>query len=131
MEKVIKIKYSKKQLRMVVVFGLLWIGIFLIYALFRPESYFGYGYLVMALIFLALYVYKKVFHYAKIEDGILTKNSILPKRIRLEDVTAVHYFAGKYQLKTQQTEISINTMEIDPNSLKELKKILDHIKPMP
>ena len=131
MEKVIKIKYSKKQLRMGLVFGLLWIGIFIIYALFRPESYFGYGYLVMALIFLALYVYKKVFHYAKIEDGILTKNSILPKRIRLEDVRAVHYFAGKYQLKTQQTEISINTMEIDPNSLKELKKILDHIKPMP
>lgn len=131
MDYILKIKYSKKQLRYGLLFGILWIAIFIFYVVFRPESYFGYGYLVMAIVFLAIYFHKKFFHYATIKNGILTKNNLLPKRIKLNEVTEVFYFAGKYQLKTNHSAMSINTLEIDQDSMKELKKILDNLKPKP
>lgn len=131
MNDTLKIKYSKKQLRYALLFGVIWIVIYIFYALFRPDSYFGYGYLVMAIVFFAIYIHKKIFHYASIKNGILTRHTIFPKRIRLRDITEVDYFAGKYTLQTNHSTISINTMELDANSIKDLKKILDKINTKP
>lgn len=120
-------KYSKKQLRIVFLFGILWFLIFAFYFFFRTESYFGYAYLVIGILFMGSYIYKKTFHFASLKNGILTKNDLLPKRINLDEVTEVNYFAGKYKLVTKTSEMIINTMILDQSSIEELKKIITQI----
>ena len=127
MSSIIQIKYSKKQLRYSLIFGILWILIFVAYLIFRSESYFGYGYLAIGIFFLGTYFYKKTVHYATIKNDILIKNNIIPKRIQLDQITDVQYFAGKYTLISNNSEISINTMEIDKKSIEDLKKVINQI----
>jgi len=128
MSAVIQIKYSKKQLRYSLIFGLLWLLIFVFYIIFRSESYFGYGYLVIGILFLGTYFYKKSVHYITIKEGVLTKNGIPSKRVQLDEITEVRYFAGEYKLVTDASELTINTMLIHKDSLKNLKSILDQLK---
>lgn len=127
MTSTLQFKYSKKQLRYSLVFGILWIVIFAAYLIFRSDSYFGYGYLAIGIFFLGTYIYKKKFHYATIKNGVLIKNDILPKRIKLDEITDVHYFSGKYKLMTKNSEMTINTMVIDKTSIDVLKNIVKQI----
>ena len=120
-------KYSQKQLRTIFLFGILWLVIFGLYFFFRSESYFGYGYLVIGISFLASYIYKKTVHYATLKNGILTKHDMLPKRINLDQITDVNYYAGKYKIMTKQSEMTLNTMVLDKASIEELKKIISQI----
>ena len=127
MTSTLQFKYSKKQLRSTLLFGLLWLIIFGFYFFFRTDSYFGYAYLIMGILFFASYIYKKTIHYATIQNGILTKHDPLPKRINLDQITDISYFAGKYKLLTQDSEMIINTMVLDKTSLEDLKKIINQI----
>lgn len=127
MTSTLQFKYSKKQLRYSLGFGILWIIIFVAYLIFRSDSYFGYGYLIIGIFFLGTYVYKKTFHYAKIKNGVLIKNDILQKRIKLDEVTDVNYFSGKYKLLTKNSEMTINTMVIDKTSIEDLKKVINQL----
>ncbi|MEO8773630.1 MAG: hypothetical protein ABI371_04800 [Gelidibacter sp.] len=120
-------KYSQKQLRYSLGFGILWIIIFVGYLIFRSESYLGYGYLAIGILFLGSYFYKKIFHYAIIKDGVLIKNDILPKRIKLDTITDAHYVAGKYKLMTKTSEMTINTMVLDKTSIENLKKVIKQL----
>ena len=127
MTSTLQFKYSKKQLRYSLGFGILWILIFAFYFFFRAESYFGYGYLAIGVVFLGSYIYKKIFHYATIKEGILIKNDLISKRINLDQITDINYFAGKYKLMTKNSEITINTMVIDKTSIEDLKKVINQL----
>lgn len=127
MDSIIQLEYSKKQLRYSWMFGILWMLIFAFYFIFRKESYFGYAYLAIGILFLGTYIYKKTVHYATIKNGILIKKSIFSKRIKLDQITDVRYFAGKYSLMTDASEITINTMLLDKKSIDDLKKIIHQL----
>ncbi|MEO5788171.1 MAG: hypothetical protein ACOH2D_04955 [Gelidibacter sp.] len=127
MTSTLQFKYSKKQLLTILLFGILWLLIFGFYFFFRTESYFGYGYLAIGIGFLGSYIYKKTVHYATIKNGILTKHDLLPKRINLDQITDITYYAGKYKLMTKQSEMIINTMVLDKTSIEDLKKIINQI----
>lgn len=127
MKPTLQFKYSTKQLRYSLLFGLLWILIFVFYSIFRSESFFGYAYLAMGIIFIGTYFYKKIFHYAVIKDNVLIKKDIIPKRIKLDEITDIHYFSGKYKLVTKTSEMTINTMLIDKTAIKDLKKLTTQI----
>lgn len=120
-------KYSKKQLRIIFVFGILWFLVFGFYYFFRAESYFGYAYLIIGILFMGSYIYKKTVHFATLKNGILTKHDLLPKRINLDQVTDVSYFAGKYKLVTKHSEMIINTMVLDKTAIEDLKRIINQI----
>ena len=125
MTSTIHLKYSKKQLRYSLFFGLLWIIIFLLYFFLKHDSYFGYAYLVIGIVFIGTYVYKKTLQYAVIRNGFLTKHDLLPKTIKLDEITDVNYFSGKYKLITKNSEFTINTMVIDKSSVENLKRIIN------
>lgn len=127
MSRVVPIKYSKKQLRFSWLFGVLWLCIFGFYTIFLSDSYFGYGYLIIGILFLGTYIYKKTVHYITIKNGVLTKHGFFSKHVPLDQIKEVRYFAGKYKLVTPTSEVIINTMLIEKQSLDELKKILDHL----
>ena len=121
-------KYSKKQLNYSLFFGLLWILIFILYSIFKTDSYFGYAYLAIGIVILIIYFYKKTYHYATIKNGILTTHDFLPKSISLDEITDVHYFSGKYKLMTKKSEFDINTMVMDKSSVENLKRIINQLK---
>ena len=52
---------------------------------------------------------------------------MLPKRINLDQITDVNYYAGKYKIMTKQSEMTLNTMVLDKASIEELKKIISQI----
>jgi hypothetical protein len=122
------IKYSKKQLRHNLIFGIIWILIFIGYLSFGSQSNLRYGYLIIGIFFLGNYLYQKIKHYLTIENGVLKKNYIFPKKISLEDIKEVRYFAGEYKLISNTNELIINTVVIDKTSLKDLRSILDNLK---
>lgn len=121
------IKYSKKQLRQNLIFGVIWLLIFIGYLSFGSQSNLRYGYLVMGMFFLGNYFYQKTKHYLTIENGVIKKNYIFPKKIILEDIKEVRYFAGEYKLISENSELLINTVVIDEASLKDLRAILDDL----
>src|SRR5690606_20260177 len=123
-----RIKYSKKQLRQNLIFGVIWLLIFIGYLSFGSQSNLRYGYLIMGIFFLSNYLYQKTKHYITIENGVLKKNYIFPKKISLKDIKEVRYFAGEYKLISENSELLINTVVIDKNSLKDLRVFLDNLK---
>ena len=120
-------KYSDKQFRYSLGFGILWILIFGFYFFFRPDSYFGYGYLAIGIVFLGSYIYKNIFQYATLKNGVLIKNDLFRKRIQLDEITDIQYVSGKYKLTTSTSKMTINTMVLDDTSIEDLKKIIQQI----
>ena len=59
-----------------------------------------------------------------IENGILTVNGPIGKKLNLTEIKRIKKFAGDYILKTDKKELTINTQIIDPNSLAELNAVL-------
>ena len=127
MTSTLQFKYSKKQLRYSLGFGILWMLIFAFYFFFRTESYFGYGYLTIGILFIGSYIHKKLFYYATLKNGVLTKNDILSKRIKLDEITDVSYLGGKYKIMTTNSQMMINTMELSETSINDLKKVLEQV----
>lgn len=120
-------RYSKKEQRYSLLFGILWLVIFVFYKFFRPDSYFGYGYLAIGIVFIGTFIYKKTSPYASIKNGVLSKNMIFSKRIKLDDITDIQYFSGKYKLTTTTSEMTINTMAMDKRAVEDLKNTIKHI----
>lgn len=128
MTKKMKIKYKKRNLRINLILGIVWL-IFGLLGLFTRESAYwtDYGYLVISILCLVLYFYQKQNKYLIIENGILKINSSLGKKINLTEIKRIKKFAGDYILKTDKKELTINTQIIDPNSLGELNTELEKL----
>lgn len=62
-----------------------------------------------------------------IENGILTVNGPLGKKLNLTEIKRVKKFAGDYILKSDKKDLTINTQIIDPNSLAELNAELEKL----
>lgn len=65
--------------------------------------------------------------YLTIEDGVITKNNLFPKKINLIEITKIKKFSGDYILKTNNGELTINTRLIDKKSLADLDTVLEKL----
>lgn len=116
-----KISYKKKHLNINLILGLVWLVWFFV-GVFVNEApnWTDYGWLLISLMYLGLYVYQKHYTYLSIENGIININGPFGKKLNLNDIKQIKKFAGDYILKTDQKELTINTLIIDPNSLSKL-----------
>ena len=122
------IKYSKKRLSYNLVFGLIWLLIFSAYLFLNSNSYLKFGYLFIGVLFLSTYIFEKSKHYLTIENGVITKNKLFPKRMQLDKISDVRYFAGEYKLISDTSEMRIMTQFIDKDSLEDLKAVIETLK---
>lgn len=122
-----KIRYTKKRLRYNLIFGILWMVLGSSAIIFESGNVFNYGYLIMGILYLGTYLFENSKQYLTIENGIISKNLLIPKNINLNEITRIKKFAGDYVLKTDSTELKINTGLIDKNSLLELNAVLDNL----
>lgn len=122
------IKYSKKRLNYNLIFGLIWLLIFVAYLFLKTNSFLKYGYLFIGILFLSTYFFEKTKQYLTIENGVITKNQLFPKRIELDKITDIRYFAGEYKLISDTSEMRIITSIIEKQSLEDLKALMDTLK---
>ena len=123
-----KIQYKKRQLNFNLIFGIIWLTYFLIQLIFDKEIHWiDYGWILISLAYFGIYFYQKKYKYVSIENGILTVNGPLGKKLNLTEIKRIKKFAGDYIIKTDKKELTINTQIIDPNSLAELNTELEKL----
>ncbi len=101
------------------------IAAWLLMSILYPENRINFIVLAFALLYLAMILRDHKKQYLTIRDGFLKKNTIPPRKIRLQDVESVRKFAGDYTLKSGDKKLVIHTDWIDSKSLKKLNEILD------
>lgn len=123
-----KIQYKKRQLNFNLIFGIIWLTYFLVKLIFDEELHWiDYGWILISLTYFGTYFYQKKFKYVSIENGILTVNGPLGKKLNLTEIKRIKKFTGDYIIKTDKKELTINTQIIDPNSLTELNTELEKL----
>lgn len=75
----------------------------------------------------AVYYFENKKQYLTIKNGFLIKNSLFPKKVCLKEIQQIKKFAGDYTLKTNKTDLTINTQIIDENSLLDLNRELENL----
>lgn len=81
----------------------------------------------MGFLYLGTYFFEKNKQYLTIENGVISKNQLIPKKINLNEIKQIKKFAGEYILKTDSTDLRVNTELIDPKSLLELNTFLESL----
>ncbi|PKH69024.1 hypothetical protein CXF59_01785 [Flavobacterium sp. ALD4] len=123
-----KIGYKKRQMNINLILGLIWLVWFFIGILTKDKlNWTDYGWIVISVMYLSGYFYQRKNKYLTIENGFIKENSPFGKKINLTDIKQIKKFAGDYIIKTEKTELTINTQVIDSNSLAELKNELDKL----
>ena len=122
-----KIRFTKKRLKHYLIFGILWLVLGTTAVIFNSDNIFNYGYLIIGILYFGTYLFENNKHYLTIENGTISKNHLIPKKINLNEIKRIKKFAGDYVLKTDSTELRINTELIDKTSLMELNAVLDNL----
>jgi hypothetical protein len=115
------INYRKKRLNNYLIFGILYLTLSLL-LIFTKEnrSFTDYGFLIISILYLGTYFYEKKNQYLTIGNGLFSVNQPFGKKIKLNEIKQIKKFSGDYILKTNKTELTINTQIIDEKSLVEL-----------
>jgi hypothetical protein len=123
-----KIEFKKKKNYLYLGLGILWL-------ILGGVNFFGeneirwtdYGYILAGCLYIGQYLWDFKNSYLIVENGFIKKNSILGKKINLNEIIWIKKFAGDYTLKTEKEELKINTELIEEKSLSELNELLDKL----
>jgi hypothetical protein len=77
--------------------------------------------------FITIYSFNYFNQYLTINNNVIKENHPFGKKINLTEIKNIKKFAGDYILKTEKTELTINTQIIDEKSLAELNLILNKL----
>ena len=121
----IRIRSKRYPKRWFVFFGAIWTAIGLTGLFIHMDPWMIVIYFLLGLEFFFLPFIKR--SYLTIRDGMLTKTSFIPKRIPLNEVHKIRYFAGDYTLMTKKKKLTIDTAVIDQDALEKLKDILNDL----
>tara|TARA_R110002111_G_scaffold2_3_gene21 strand:+ start:2105 stop:2491 length:387 start_codon:yes stop_codon:yes gene_type:complete len=122
-----KIRFKKKRLKLSLIFEILFFILGTIAVISDSNNIFNYGYLIIGILYIGTYFFENNKQYLTIENGIISKNHLIPKKINLNEIKQIKKFAGDYILKTDSTELRINTELIEEKSLAELKTVLENL----
>ena len=84
----------------------------------------GIGQIGAGIFTLILYYFENRKQYLTLKNGELIKNTLFPKKLKLNQIRSIKEFAGDIKLITEKNEFVIDTQIIEPNSLAELKNEL-------
>ncbi|RXJ50048.1 hypothetical protein [Gelidibacter gilvus] len=122
-----KIKFKKKRLKYLMIVGIMWVIFGITAVIFFSDNIFNYGYLILGILYFCVYLFEYNKQYLTIENGTITKNHLISKKINLVDIKGIRKFAGDYKLKTDTDELIIDTNLIEENSLVDLESVLNNL----
>lgn len=123
-----KIKYKKTTWIVNIIAALVWLFYFGIIVFEKEEpNWIDYGWIMISLIYFGLYFYQVKYDYITIENDTIRVHGPLGKKLNLKDIKRIRKFAGDYIIKSDQTEITINTKIIDSDALHKLNTELEKL----
>lgn len=126
----IKIKYKKKHLRKHLIFAIGWFVLWLIWASLNEKTknnWLYFGYLILSILYLVLYLYQKQQQYLTIDNESIKINDLFGEKLYLKEIEQIKKIGDDYILKTNKKSLTINTYIIDPNSLIKLTTELEKL----
>lgn len=122
------IYYQKKRLNYQLYSGIgfLIIGIAIVFL--NNFSLIYSTWVLLGLLQLGAWYYKKKHQYLFITEDSLTKNSLFPKSIKLTELTAIWKFKSIFTLETRQAKIKIDKDQMEDESLYKLTDLLSQIE---
>ena len=91
-----------------------------------PLFSIGIGQIAAGIFMFVRYYTKHRTQYLTLKNGKLTKNTLFPKTINLTEIISIKEFAGNLRLRTEKTELTIDTQIIEQRSLIALKTELNN-----
>ena len=122
-----KIKYEEKILKFNLIYGMFMILIGIFAVANDSHSLFNYTWLVIGALQTGSYFHNKKFQYLTIENNKLTKHSLIPKSIELNEIKKVRKFVNSYKIETEKTTLRISKNIIEKDSLYKLNQVLDDL----
>jgi len=123
-----KIRYKKKRLKFYLIMTIFWLIFGAFNLIFNDfGKWTTYTWLGISVMYIAIYSFDYFNQYLTIHNNVIKENHLFGKKIKLTEIKQIKKFAGDYILKTEKTELTINTQIIDEKSLVELNLILDKL----
>jgi hypothetical protein len=117
-----KIRYKKKPVKSILIIAIISLINGIVTIIFNEDvNWFGYFWFVFSGICLITYFYEKKETYLTLENGILKQNWPFGKKMNLNEIKQIRYFAGDYILKSKDKKLTLNIQSIDDKSMLELK----------
>lgn len=118
------IPFKKKRLKTYLILGTIWLIFGFIAVIYFSDNIFNYGYLIIGMLYFGIYLFEHNKQYLTIENGTISKNQLISKKINLKDIKSIKLFAGDYKLKTDTDELIIDKRLIEEKSLPDLESVL-------
>lgn len=122
------IYYKKKRLNYQLYFGIGFLAIGIILVPLNNFSLIYFSWIIFGLLQLAVWYYEKKHQYLSIDKNNLTKNSIFPKSVKLNEIETIVKLEKSYILETKSKKIKINKDIIEEESFYKLNKVLEEIE---
>lgn len=125
------IYYQKKKLNYQLYSGIGFLIFGIAIVLLNNFSLIYYTWVLLGLLQLGTWYFKNKHQYLYITDDTLTKNSLFPKSIKLNELTAIWKFKSSFTLETRQAKLKINKDQMEDESLYKLTDFLNQIELKP
>ena len=117
----IEFKNKRERQTIWLFLGVIWI-IMGLFKVFEPEQFEWKNtwFLILAIIFVYVLFYRKRKQYLTLENGVISKNSLFHKPLKMSEIKRIEKKSKKYILKTDLRKFTIDTKIIAEKSLSEL-----------
>jgi len=124
MEKDIAVKYNQKNARLGLIIGIILLTLD-IFSLAMGNDILVFPF-ALAIVYIAMYFYKRRFFYLYSKDGYLKKD--FGKKIRIADITETRRFAGDYIFKSKEASITIDKNMVDKESIDDIENLINWLR---
>lgn len=124
----LKINYRSGRIRHYLVFTIIWLILGILSMFFNAEGFMKYGFIVIGLFYLALFIHAKSVPYIVFENEEIKINAILPKKVHLSEIKSIKEFAGDYTLHTETRKVRIFKNMMNVESFEQLKTFMNTLQ---
>ncbi|WP_010232408.1 hypothetical protein [Gillisia marina] len=122
------IKYKKSRIRYNLIFAGLLILVGIVGFVIAFDSLFSSAWLLMGVAQLSIGYFEMKKQYLTISEQAITKNSIIPKTLKFQDILKIKRFKGVYKIETASTKMVIDKFIIENKSLLKLNEKIENLE---
>ena len=124
-----KVRYPKSRIQNNFIYGLVMVAVGFFAVYINSSSIFSYLWILIGLLQTGTAYYQKSRQYLTIEDDKLIKHSIIPQTVQISEIKRVRKFVNSYRIETGNGCIRIEKSFIEEESIKDLNRFFDTLKP--
>ena len=122
------IKYKKSRIRYNLIFGGLLILVGIVGFVIAFDALFCSAWLLMGTAQLSIGYFEMKKQYLTISEQAITKNSIIPRTLKFQDILKIKKFKGVYKIETASAQMVIDKFIIENKSLLKLNEKIENLE---